>query len=99
MALSWNPTGGWWVSKGSSVDVAGNKSVAQCNSRFGGCSLSAAVVAPEAPGCIAVARAGNDRSKLFAGIGETVDAARASVLQQLGNETGQFKFAACNSKT
>jgi hypothetical protein len=99
MALSWNPMGGWVVQRDSSADVAGNRAVAECNRQFGNCALGA-TVAPTAPGCLAVAHADQDASRLFAGTGDTADASRDSLVQQLRNEglTGQLVFSDCNGE-
>jgi hypothetical protein len=99
MALSWNPMGGWVVQRDSSADVAGNRAVAECNRQFGNCALGA-TVAPTAPGCLAIAHADQDASRLFAGTGDTADASRDSLVQQLRNEglTGELVFSDCNGE-
>jgi hypothetical protein len=99
MALSWNPTGAWVVQRDPSADVAGNRAVAECNRQFGNCALGT-TVAPTAPGCLAVAHADQDASRLFAGIGDTAETSRDSLVQQLRNEslTGELVFSDCNGE-
>ena len=98
--MSWNASGGWAVQKDQSLDIAGSVALARCNSQFGSCTLSEATIAATAPGCLAIARAKDDSKKLFAGLGDTPDAARAEVVQQLSEQglTAQLEYLDCNSK-
>jgi hypothetical protein len=100
MAMSWNASGGWAVQKDDSFDIAASVALARCNSQFGSCTLSDATIATSAPGCLAIARAKDDSTKLFAGLGGTPDAARAEVVQQLSERglTAQIEYLDCNSK-
>jgi hypothetical protein len=98
IALGWNGDGRWSARKSASLDVASVNAVTQCNSQYGNCTLSDAAVSTSAFGCLAVASAKEDSTRLFAATGGSLDAARAAVSEQAGNAglSDQLQYAECN---
>jgi hypothetical protein len=99
IALGWNADGKWIVRTGLQLQDAGADAVQSCNSQYGGCALSDAAVAPTAFGCLVLAKAAENGSRLFAATGGTLDAARDAVVQQASTvgATGQIQYAGCNA--
>jgi hypothetical protein len=98
MALGWNDSGGWSVRTAPVFTSASSDAVTTCSTQFGDCRLSDVVVMPDRFGCMAVARANDDASRLFATIGGSLDAARAAVFQQMSDAAlaGKIEYAGCN---
>jgi hypothetical protein len=85
LALGWNSNGAWVVRTFPTLAGASIDALRTCNDQFGGCMLSDAVVDPTAFGCLVVAQATDDASRLFAATGGTPELARASVDTQVTN--------------
>jgi hypothetical protein len=99
IALGWNADGRWVVRTAAKLQDAANDAVQTCNAQYGGCMVSDAAVPEASYGCLVVASAADNASRLFAATGSTPDAARAIVVQQLGNAglTGTLQYSGCNA--
>jgi hypothetical protein len=99
IALSWNPNGQWVAQKSVTLDSAATIAVSQCNSQYGECGLSDALVQPVRFACLAVARGNEDPTRLFAAIGTSIDDGRNAVAIQLAQAgmTGQVECTLCNN--
>jgi hypothetical protein len=98
LALGWNGGGSWVVRSSPTLASASLDALQTCNTQFGECALSEAVVAPTAFGCLVVAQGADEPSRLFAATGETLDLARASTDTQMINAglRGQIVYTGCN---
>jgi hypothetical protein len=76
LALGWNTNGAWVVRTFPTLAGATIDALRTCNDQFGGRVLSDAVVDPTGFGCLVVAQATDDTSRLFAAAGGTPELAR-----------------------
>jgi hypothetical protein len=98
IALGWNLDGAWVVRKNPNVDAATRDAVGQCNSQFGTCTLSDAIVTPASFGCLAVGRGNDNASRLFAAARGSMDDARSAVMDQMtsSGSAGDILYVDCN---
>jgi hypothetical protein len=97
MALGWNGRGAWVVRSSPTLEAASADALQICNSQFGACTLSDAMVAATAFGCLVVAQSDGD-GRLFAATGNSPDAAREAVTGQVAGAglRGHIAYSACN---
>jgi hypothetical protein len=98
IALGWNLDGAWVVRKNPNVDAATRDAVSQCNTQFGTCTLSDAMVTPTSFGCLAVGRGNDNASRLFAAARGSMDDARSAVMDQMttSGSAGDILYVDCN---
>ena len=99
IALGWNTQGQWVVRTGAQLEDAANDAVQSCNEQYGRCALAKAAVLPNVYGCMVVASAAENPSRLFASTSGTLNAARDALIQQLSNAgvTGELQYSGCNA--